>query len=92
MQDILKMDVFFVITSVSVIVVAVGLVVALFYLIRILRNVRYVSDKVRIESDEILKDVDLLRQEIKEKGFKMSGILSLFSFFNKKRKNKKVNK
>ncbi|NCU28547.1 MAG: hypothetical protein EOM85_02660 [Candidatus Moranbacteria bacterium] len=47
MESILKSDIFFFITSISVVVIASLLVVALFYLIKILRNFHKISKILR---------------------------------------------
>ena len=44
MESILKSDIFFFITSISVVVISVGVLIAMFYLIKILRNFYKISN------------------------------------------------
>lgn len=72
MSDFAKMDVFFVITTVAVIVVAVLLSIALYRLLKILRNVEHVSQIVSDEGDLVRADVAEMRVAIKREGFKLA--------------------
>lgn len=57
MEDsLLKADIFFLISTVAVVVIAVCLVWVLFYLIKILRNVQSVSEDVKREVHAIAED------------------------------------
>lgn len=77
MEGLLKSDIFFFITSAVVIAIGVGLVIVLFYLINILRDVKDVSKTVKNETKEFAQDLSQLRSGVK-KGKVFS---SLFSFF-----------
>lgn len=77
METFLKADIFFVITAVSVVVLSVLVGVAVVYLIRILKNVRDISDTAKREADLLAGDIDDLRIGIKTKG---SRLKSLFNF------------
>ena len=81
MSEFAKMDIFFVVTTVAVIVVAVLLSIALYRILRILRNVEHVSQIVSDEGDRVRGDIDEMRTAIKREGFK----LSYFAKFAKKR-------
>lgn len=65
MESVLKSDVFFFITSLSVIVLTIGLVVILVYVIRILRNVDDVSETIKEESVHIREDLHEMRRGAK---------------------------
>jgi uncharacterized protein YoxC len=77
METFLKADIFFVITAVSVVVLSVLVGVAVVYLIRILKNVREISDTAKREADLLASDIDDLRIGVKTKG---SRLKSLFNF------------
>ncbi len=64
-ESILKADIFFVVTTVAVSLVSVGSVVALVYVIRILRDVKILSTKMKVEGEKILDDMDEFREETK---------------------------
>ena len=53
MDDFLKMDIFFAVTTGVVFFGGLLLLVGLFYLIRILRNVEHVSHNISEESDNL---------------------------------------
>jgi hypothetical protein len=91
MQEFLKMDIFFVVTTFAIILVSVGLVVALIYVIRILKDMKILSRKARDEGEKILDDVASFREDTKEKGASLSKLFSFFFpffGFSKKRKSK----
>ena len=85
MQGLLKSDIFFVVTTFAVIFVSVALVVALVYIIRILKDMKILSRKARDEGEKILEDVAEFRQDAKEKGASLSKIFSFLGFTKKKK-------
>ncbi|MFP4539762.1 MAG: hypothetical protein ACLFNN_02380 [Candidatus Paceibacterota bacterium] len=70
MDSLLKSDIFFFVSTVALVVVSLIVVVALIYVVRILRNIFYVSDLVKKESDETVKDISGFRKALKEEGKK----------------------
>lgn len=78
MSDIAKMDIFFLITSLAVIVVTVLMIVALVFVIRILRNVDHVSRVISNEGDAIRDDIAAFRHSVYAEGFKFVNLFSLF--------------
>lgn len=95
MNTLIHADIFFFITTIVVIVLALGVCIALFYIIRILRNFSDVSDKVKIESTEIIQDIKHAREKIKSQGLGFSYIKHIVGFLmkiNKKRKAKTTKK
>ena len=88
MDEFLKMDIFFVIASVGVIVLVFFTAFVLWRLERVLRNVEHISQQVAEESDEIRRDIAVMRHEV-ARG--KSRLKSAFSFVTKlmKRKSKK---
>jgi hypothetical protein len=81
MESILKSDLFFFITSISVVVVSCFLVVALFYLIRILRNFNKISKILRNYAEDADTGLRDLGEQIRKS--------SLFTFIFGKEKSKK---
>jgi signal transduction histidine kinase len=79
MDAVLKADIFFFITTVAIVVLAIAAFIALVFLIQILRDVRHVSKRVREQSDRILSDVEDLRNFIKEEGKKAINFKELAS-------------
>lgn len=77
MNDVLKSDIFFFITAIAVIVVGAVLVIALVYIIRILRDVKEVSGHVKEESENLKYDIAQLRSSVREEGVKWKHMLSM---------------
>jgi hypothetical protein len=71
MNDFLKQDIFFFVTTVAVLVVMFLLGVFLIYLIRAVRTANYIMDKVKKETDIITTELGELRQNIRKEGVKL---------------------
>lgn len=65
MDEVLKANVFFFITGISVFAVTLGLLIVIVYLIRILNDIKAISKSVREKSEVILNDVEILREHLK---------------------------
>lgn len=90
MEDsFLKADIFFIITSVAVLVLSVGFGVILYYTIQILKDLKAISEKARFESDKILEDVRAFREKTEEKGALIAKIVGTALSFNRHRAQKK---
>ena len=90
MTTLIHADIFFFVTTIAVIVFTAVFVVAAFYFIKILKNVRDVSEAVKEETDLIREDIRIARQDIRREGFKLKSLISLLtSFSNKKTRSKK---
>lgn len=91
MDTVFKADIFFVVTTIVVCVVGLLISLVLVYLIRILRDVKKLSQKVRQEGERIVLDIEDLHENIKKNTIKLSDILS-FGFFKKKVGRKHIKK
>ena len=104
MNSILQSDVFFFITSVSVIFITVAILVALIYIIKILKDVSGFFKAIASGTEALSEDLSLVRVKLHEKGIMSGLILSLLTTFvsfgqkmterqaqkkSKKKKNKK---
>ncbi len=90
MQDIVKADVFFFVTTIAVVVVSIVLVIALMHAIKIMRDVKHVSEKAREEIDSIVKDVKELRGHVRHQGGRVGSLFSVLgSVFKSKSKREK---
>lgn len=89
MEDFLKMDVFFVVTTAAVFLGGVLCAVALVYIIRILKSVDHVAQNVSDESDEVRGDLGVLRAKIREEGVKIKHFSEFFTHFATRRRGKK---
>ena len=86
MTTLIHADVFFFVTAVYIIIFTTFVVVATLYIISILNDIKHISKRLRTESDEVLEDIKVLREHIREEGFKVGMITKLFGKFFKKRK------
>jgi len=89
MDPFIKADIFFFITSLAVILVSAVLVVALIYLIRILRDAKVVTKKVKDETILISEDINELRIKTRKEGVKLKNFMEFFSGFFGKNKAKR---
>jgi ABC-type bacteriocin/lantibiotic exporter with double-glycine peptidase domain len=90
MDTLIHADIFFFISTIALVFISLGLVIAIIYLIKILRDVSEVSHKVKEESIEIIDNVKTLRTDIKREGFRFASLLSFFTaMFKKRRRSKK---
>jgi membrane protein implicated in regulation of membrane protease activity len=88
MDEFLKMDIFFFVATVAVVVLAFFSAYVLWRLQRVLKNIEHISEQVSLESDNVREDLSELRSDIRHgKG----RVKSLFGFFGKfsKRSSKK---
>lgn len=81
MESILKSDIFFFITSVSVVVLTLFSLVALFYFIKILRNFYKISNILKKYTEDTANELGNIGQHIRQS--------KLFTFFFGKEKVKK---
>ncbi|MEI6478875.1 MAG: hypothetical protein WCO18_01135 [bacterium] len=89
MESLIKSDVFFFVTTICVVLITILFAVILIYLIRVFKDIDFLSKKIKQEGEEIINDAHNIRMDLKTGAKKASDILSIFSFLNKKkRKNK----
>lgn len=86
-SSIIHADIFFYITSISVVVVTIMLIVLFYYVVRIVRNIEHTSEKIKEEGDNILEDISMIRESIEDQGSKFAGVLKFIfgSFWGSKR-------
>jgi hypothetical protein len=98
MESILKSDVFFFVTTIAVFLVTAILIMILSEVLRIMQNIRLITDKFRKEADALVSDFGLLRATLHNNQFGLKpifdGIKKATSAFSKngqqKRKKKKA--
>jgi hypothetical protein len=87
MDTLIHADIFFFVTTIALVVVTIGICIALFYVIKILRDVRAISETARVESKLIAGDVEKLRNNIRVNGLNFP---ALFRFFRGIFRHKKM--
>ena len=71
MEGVLKSDIFFFVTTVAVALVTTGIIIALIYLIRIMRNAESLSRTIRHEGEETAEGIGaFFRNLFKRKNIK----------------------
>ena len=65
MEDILKADIFFFITSIAVIVFTVGLSILVYMCIRLVRSITRITDLVHDEAVLVKEDIDGVRESVR---------------------------
>ena len=78
MKNIIHADIFFFITSIFVVILTICLIIAMYYVARILRDMKHISRNVSEEGDKILDDIDNMREKVKEEGTKVMTIAEFF--------------
>ncbi len=90
MDDFLKMDIFFGVTTVAVVVVSVLLALVLIRLLKILKTVDDVSEIVHEEAEEIRDDIREVRAQVKTEVVRATNVIgALTGFVKPKRRSKK---
>lgn len=77
MTEILQANLFFFITAMAVVIFTIFLCVAMYYVIRILRSVGKITERIDEGSETIAEDIKQLRSYIAE-GSLISQIVGLF--------------
>ena len=83
MNEIMKSDIFFFVTTVAVVLVTIGLLVVCIMIVQTLRDVRKTVHTFEKKSMDMLDYVVQIPREV------FGGVLNLFGSFIKKNNNKK---
>ncbi len=89
MDTLIHADIFFFITTIAVVLIALVSTVALVYFIRILKNVLRVSEMVKEETKLVREDLRATRQNMREDGFRLKHLISFFSNLSSKKPRSK---
>src|SRR3989344_4131339 len=74
-DTLIHADFFFFITAIAIVVLVPVLLIAGVYVIRILREARAMIQRMKAESDAIMKDVEAARAEMKREGRRLKELL-----------------
>lgn len=88
MDSLLKSDIFFFITGGMVLIAGFLIAIALFYIIRIIRDIKKISKTVQEETDNLAHDLQNAREKIYEEGVTARSIMKFFSKSKPKRPRK----
>ncbi len=77
MSEVVHADIFFFITSIVVVLFAGAGLIASYYVVQILRDLKEITAKLNRASRELEEDFETLRREVKNEGVKMRAIVDL---------------
>ncbi len=78
-------DIFFFVTTVAVVVVALALTIVLVYLAKVLSDIKSITEQVREEAILFRGDINKLRSEMRDDGFRVERLFSFFRGFMKRK-------
>lgn len=90
MESVLKADIFFFVTTIAVTLLTIGGIIIIFYIWRIVRNMKDISDRLRDQTEKVSEDIDKIRAS--GLGGMWAGIMKIGNIFkkgNKKNHEKK---
>ncbi|MDP2655112.1 MAG: hypothetical protein Q8P17_00940 [bacterium] len=88
MSEFLKMDIFFFVTTLVVIVVGILIAYVLWRVQRVLKNVEHISEQVAMESDLVRQDLADLRNDVRAGKGRLRSLFGLFGTFAKRSSKK----
>ena len=89
MDPFLKMDIFFVVTTVAVVLLTGIFTLIAIQVVRILKHVERIAALVEEEAEEIRGDIAAVRAKVKEEGMKAALSFASWFPFGKRRGRKK---
>ncbi len=92
MNEFLKMDIFFVVTTIAVVIMTILLAWVLIRVLRILKNIEDISVMVEEEGHKLREDIAGVRAKVQEEGMRATHILDFLSIGGKKPKRRSTKK
>jgi len=89
MNEFLKMDIFFFVATLAVVLLAFFGACVLWRVSRVLKNIEHISEQISLESDTIRSDLAEVRADIRQGKGRLK---SLFNFFDTRAKRASKNK
>ncbi len=89
MPELIHADIFFLVTTIVTIIIGLALLIAIVYLIQILRDLKHISRKIKEEGEEAIEDFRQWRTEVRTEGFNFSHFFTFFRKLLKKNKSRK---
>lgn len=77
MSEVLQANIFFFVTGISIIILTLLLCVGLYHVIRILKSVRKIMDRIEYGSEVIAEDISSMRKHFAETSL-VSSLLGVF--------------
>ncbi len=83
MNELLQADIFFFVSTILLSAISVVFIVALFYVVKVVKDVRSITRIVHRETERLATDVESLRESMKRSDWSPGGIFSFVSSFVK---------
>ena len=90
MEDFTKMDIFFTVTTVAIVLVTTGVALIIYRIVRFIRVLEGIVTNVKDETREIRSDLTRLRSEMVVKGSKFAPLLWFAGRLGKRVLTKKI--
>lgn len=78
MDTLIHADIFFFVTTILVVVLAILAAILVFYVIKIARSVFSITETVRKESENVAEDIKAFRQKVRDDSENMRGFGGFF--------------
>ena len=88
MDTLVHADIFFFVTTIAVVIVALALTIALVYLAKVLSDVKEITKQIKEEAVLFREDIGGLRSDIKKEGFRVERFLIFVKNLFKKTKTR----
>ncbi len=88
MDTLVHADIFFFVTTIAVIVVAVAFTVVLFYLAKVLSDLKDITEHIKEETALFRGDIGRLRNTVQREGFRLEQFISFFRNAVKRKKTR----
>lgn len=79
MNNILQSDIFFFISSISVVFIAIAILILLIHIIKILNDISGFLKTIRLGADALSEELSFVRAKLRDKGILTGLLLSLFA-------------
>jgi hypothetical protein len=89
MDTLAKSEIFFIVTTVAVVIITLVISVAALYILKILRDIKFVVNLIKNEAGNVTEDIADLRTHFKSQGLTLMGLLGVGKkIFDRRRKKK----
>ena len=88
MNTFIHADIFFFVTTIAVVVVAIALTVALVYLAKVLSDLKSITEQIREEAMLFREDIKDVRNEVRREGFRIERLLNIFRIITKRKSSR----
>lgn len=89
---LLKSDIFFVVTTIAIIIVTLLVIVGLGYILNILNIIRGISKKAEEGAQTVISGIHEAKEAWQEEGYIINNILDIFRRLSKSKKGRTKNK